>query len=96
MHPSNKGGEKLLSPKFQTQAPPPTPEMSWDSQTQTQDTKAVQQETMLHCAGTASVDSSPKAEPQEQRDLTLYTLTSRLQKQKARFSPCMVTFNSTD
>jgi hypothetical protein len=31
-------------------------------------------------AGSSSVDSYPKAEPQEQRGLTLYTLASRLQK----------------
>jgi hypothetical protein len=39
------------------------------------------------------VDSCPKAEPREQRGLTLYTLASRLQKQKARSNPYMVIFN---
>jgi hypothetical protein len=44
-------------------------------------------------AGRGSVDSHPKAEPGEQRDLTLYTLASRLQRQKARFNPYMVICN---
>jgi hypothetical protein len=39
------------------------------------------------------VDSCPKAEPWEQRGLTLYTLASRLQKQKARSNPYIVIFN---
>jgi hypothetical protein len=34
-----------------------------------------------------------KAEPREQNGLTLYTLTSRLQKQKARSNAYMVIFN---
>jgi hypothetical protein len=42
-----------------------------------------------------SADACPKAEPREQRDLTVYTLASRLQKQKARSNPYMVIFNST-
>jgi hypothetical protein len=42
---------------------------------------------MFHCASTDSSDSCPKAEPQEQRGLTLYTFASRLQKQKARSNP---------
>jgi hypothetical protein len=42
------------------------------------------------------VDSYSKAEPQEQRSLTLYTLASRLQKQKARSNPYMVIFNFID
>jgi hypothetical protein len=40
------------------------------------------------------VDSSPKDEPQEQWELTLYTLASRLQKQKAKFNPYMVACDS--
>jgi hypothetical protein len=48
---------------------------------------------MFYCASTDSVDSCPKAEPREQRGLTLYTLASRLQKQKARSNPYMVIFN---
>jgi hypothetical protein len=48
---------------------------------------------MFYCASTDSVDSCPKAEPRQQRGLTLYTLASRLQKQKARSNPCMVIFN---
>jgi hypothetical protein len=40
-----------------------------------------------------SVDSCPKAEPREQRGLTLYTLASRLQNQKAKSNPYMVIFN---
>jgi hypothetical protein len=42
---------------------------------------------------TDSVDSCQKTEPREQRSLTLYTLASRLQKQKARSNPYMVIFN---
>jgi hypothetical protein len=38
------------------------------------------------------VDSGPKAEPQEQRVLPLYTLASRLQKQKARSNLYIVIF----
>jgi hypothetical protein len=49
---------------------------------------------MFHCAGTDSAESCPKSQPREQSDFTLYTLASRLQKQKARFHPCMVTCNS--
>jgi hypothetical protein len=41
-----------------------------------------------------SADLQPKTEPQEQRGLPLYTLASRLQKQKARFHPYMVACNS--
>jgi hypothetical protein len=37
---------------------------------------------MFYCASTVSKDSSPKAEPQEQRGLTLNMLASRLRKQK--------------
>jgi hypothetical protein len=37
----------------------------------------LKKEAMFYCAGTDSMDSCPKAEPQEQRDLTLYTLASR-------------------
>jgi hypothetical protein len=48
---------------------------------------------MFYCASTDSVDSCPRAEPQEQRDLTLNTLASRLEKQKARSNPYMVIFN---
>jgi hypothetical protein len=48
---------------------------------------------MFYCASTNSMDSCPKAEPREQRGLTLYTLASRLQKQKARSNPYMVVFN---
>jgi hypothetical protein len=43
----------------------------------------------IYCAGTDPVDSCPKAEPGEQRRLTLYTLASRLQKQKAKLNPHM-------
>jgi hypothetical protein len=46
-----------------------------------------------YCASTDSADSCPKAEPREQRGLTLYTLASRLQKQKARSNPYMAIFN---
>jgi hypothetical protein len=48
---------------------------------------------MLYCAGTDPADSCPKAEHQEQRGLTLYTL-ARLQKEKARSNAYMVIFNS--
>jgi hypothetical protein len=42
----------------------------------------------------SNIYSHRKAEPQEQRGLTLYTLASRLQKQKARFNPYIVACNS--
>jgi hypothetical protein len=45
----------------------------------------------IYCANTDPVDSCPKAEPWEQRGLTLYTLASRLQKQKAKLNPHMAT-----
>jgi hypothetical protein len=51
---------------------------------------------MLYCAGTDSVDLCPKAEPQEQRGLTLYTLASRLQKQKAKLNSYMVVCDFID
>jgi hypothetical protein len=54
-----------------------------------QDTEAVYQEATFCCAYTDSVDCCPKAEPWEQICLTLYTLASRLQKQKAKLSPQM-------
>jgi hypothetical protein len=44
---------------------------------------------MFYCASTDPADSCPKAEPWEQRVLTLYTLASRLQKQKAKLNPHM-------
>jgi hypothetical protein len=47
-------------------------------------------EATFYCASTDSVDLCPKAEPREQRGLTLYTLASRLQKQKAKLNPHMV------
>jgi hypothetical protein len=40
----------------------------------------------IYSAGTDWEDSCTKAEPQEQRGLTLYTLVSRLQKQKAKLN----------
>jgi hypothetical protein len=49
---------------------------------------------MFCCAGTDSVDLCPKAQPWEQRDPTLYTLASKLQKQEARFNPYAVACNS--
>jgi hypothetical protein len=69
-------------------------QMLQDSWTDTWDTEAVQQEATFYCAGTDSMDLTPKAEPQEQRGLPLYTLASRLQKQEARFNPYMVAYNS--
>jgi hypothetical protein len=48
---------------------------------------------MFYCASTDSVVLCPNAEPQEQRGLTLNTLASRLQKQKARSNPYLVIFN---
>jgi hypothetical protein len=51
------------------------------------------QEATFYCASTGSADSYTKAELWEQRGLTLYTLASRLQKQKARSNPYMVIFN---
>jgi hypothetical protein len=43
--------------------------------------EAIYQEATFYCR--------PKREPQEQRELTLYTLASRLQKQKAKLNPHM-------
>jgi hypothetical protein len=71
-----------------------SPQKSWESQTQSWDTKAIQQEATFYCTSTDSVDLCPKAEPSEQRDLTLYTLVSRLKKQKARSNSYMVACNS--
>jgi hypothetical protein len=48
---------------------------------------------MFYYASTDSVDSCPKAEPQEQRGPTLYNFASKLQKQKARSNLYMVIFN---
>jgi hypothetical protein len=48
----------------------------------------------VYCAGTDSADLCPKAEPREQRGLTLYTLASRLQKQKAKLNPHMAACDS--
>jgi hypothetical protein len=45
----------------------------------------------VYCVGTDSVNSCPKTGCWEKRGLILYTLTSRLQKQKARSNPYMVT-----
>jgi hypothetical protein len=42
---------------------------------------------MLYFSSTDPVDLCPKAEPGEQRGLTLHTLASRLQKQKAKLNP---------
>jgi hypothetical protein len=50
-------------------------------------------EATFYCASTDSADLCPKAEPREQRGLTLNTLASKLQKQKARSNPYMVIFN---
>jgi hypothetical protein len=49
-----------------------------ESGTETQDTKAFWEAMFISLP---AADSHPKAEPQEQRGLTLYTLASRLQKQ---------------
>jgi hypothetical protein len=58
-----------------------SPQEMWEV-AETQDTEAIQQEAMFYGARTDSADSCPNAESQEQRGLTLYTLASRLQKQK--------------
>jgi hypothetical protein len=64
-------------------------EMFWESQAKIWDTEAVKQEVTFYCAHRDPADSCPKAEPREQRDLTLCTLASRLQKQKAKLNPNM-------
>jgi hypothetical protein len=51
---------------------------------------------MFYCASTDSADSWPKAETREQTGLTLCTLASRLQKQKAGSNQYMVIFNFID
>jgi hypothetical protein len=68
----------------------------WESQGEIWDTEAVWQEAMFYFPGKTQADLYPKAEPREQRGLTLYTLASRLQRQKARSNPYMVIFNSID
>jgi hypothetical protein len=85
MHPGDKGRDK--SPSVQSWVSPQ--EILGESQDEIWDTEAVQQEAMFYCAGTDSADLCPKVEPQEQRGLTLYTLASRLQKQKAKLDPHM-------
>jgi hypothetical protein len=47
----------------------------------------------IYCYSTGPADLCLKPERQEQRGLSLYTLASRLQKQKARSNPYMVIFN---
>jgi hypothetical protein len=49
----------------------------------------------VYCASTDPEDLCPKAEPREQRGLTLYTVASRLQKQKAKLNPHMAACDST-
>jgi hypothetical protein len=61
--------------------------MLWESQAELWDTVAIQQEAMFYCAITDPADLFPKAEPWEQRGLTLNTFASRLQKQKAKLNP---------
>jgi hypothetical protein len=51
--------------------------------------EAIYQEATFYCADIDPADLCPKREPQEQRELTLYTLASRLQKQKAKLNPHM-------
>jgi hypothetical protein len=68
-------------------------EMLQESQAELWDTEVVYQKAMFYCASTDPADLCPKAEPREQRGLTLYILASRLQKQKARSNPYMVIFN---
>jgi hypothetical protein len=50
-------------------------------------------ENNIYCASTDPVDSCPKADPWEQRGLTLYTIPSRLQKQKGKLNPHMATYD---
>jgi hypothetical protein len=54
------------------------PEMLQGSWTETWDTRAVQQEATFYCPGTDSANSSPKAEPWEQRGLHLIYPCRRL------------------
>jgi hypothetical protein len=60
----------------------------WESQAEIRDTEAVFQEATFYCASTDPVDSCPKAEP-PRTNIPLYTLASRLQKQKAKLNPHM-------
>jgi hypothetical protein len=68
-------------------------EVLQESQAELWDTEVVYQKAMFYCASTDPADLCPKAEPREQRGLTLYILASRLQKQKARSNPYMVIYN---
>jgi hypothetical protein len=56
------------------------------SQAEIRDTE---QEATFYCAGTDPADLCPKAEFQEQRGFTLYTLASSLRKQKAKLTTHM-------
>jgi hypothetical protein len=89
MDPGNKEGKKTTISTVQDEPP----DTLWETWTEIQDTEAIQQEATFYCASTDSADLCPKAEPQEQRGVTLYTLVNRWQKQKARFNLYMVTHN---
>jgi hypothetical protein len=65
----------------------------WKSQTETRDTKAFQEVIFTGVPAAAQQIHIQRLSP-ENRGLTLYTLASRLQKQKARFNPFMVPCNS--
>jgi hypothetical protein len=90
MHPGNKGGEKHLLCN---------PGQAWDIlgifNRDTGHWGSSAGSTALLCC-TDSADLSSKAELREQRGLTLYTLASSLQKQKAKFNPCIVACNTVN
>jgi hypothetical protein len=87
MHPSNKGGDK--SPSLQSWQL--APKKCCRNLKLRYGTLRQFSRKQFCCAGTDSVDWCPKAEPREQRGLTLYTLARSLQKQKAGSNPYMVT-----
>jgi hypothetical protein len=83
--PGDKGGGNLPSLQSQTSKPPSNVEItSWHNGHWGRLAGG-----NVYCAGTDPVDSCPKAEPEEQRGLILYTLATRLQKQKAKLNPHM-------
>jgi hypothetical protein len=58
----------------------------WAFQIEIWDTETIRQEAMLHCAGMDSADSTPKAEPLEQRGLPYMPLQAGYRSKKQRLT----------
>jgi hypothetical protein len=85
IHPGDKGGDNSPSPIILASPQEMLWEiMSWDMSLWGRLTGS-----NVYSASTDPADSCPKAEPWEQRGLTLYTLASRLQKKKAKLNSHM-------